>query len=191
MNEIKVSKGALRREIRSRLASMPESHRITRSAQACELLRSQHIWHEARSLLLFAPLAEELDVWPLLADALHAGKTLALPSFSTTSAQYGACQITDLAIDLKTGKFDIREPADHCQNLPLNRLDLILVPGIAFDLVGRRLGRGKGYYDRLLAAVSGTRCGVAFDEQIVGELPVAPHDACVNCILTPTRWIRL
>src|SRR5207249_271552 len=164
---------------------------IASSTQACALLKSQPIWQESSSLLFFAPLPEELDVWPLLHDALRAGKTVALPSFSPASANYGACQVADLACDLKTGRFGIREPGDHCQNLPLNRLDLILVPGIAFDLVGRRLGRGKGFYDRLLAAASGVRCGVAFDEQIVDELPAAPHDACVNCILTPTRWIRL
>jgi 5-formyltetrahydrofolate cyclo-ligase len=66
-----------------------------------------------------------------------------------------------------------------------------LVPGVAFDLHGRRLGRGKGFYDRLLADVRGKTCGVAFDEQIVREVPVEPHDSDVNCILTPTRWIEL
>ena len=68
-------------------------------------------------------------------------------------------------------------------------LDVVLVPGVAFDLGGRRLGRGAGYYDRLLTGVRGTTCGVAFDEQISGELPVEPHDVHVNCILTPTRWL--
>src|SRR5204863_2517253 len=97
----------------------------------------------------------------------------------------------NLVSDLKIGRFGIREPAEHCPPISLNRLDFILVPGVAFDLTGRRLGRGKGFYDQLLAAVSGTTCGVAFDEQIVREIPVAPHDIRVNCILTPTRWLQL
>ena len=67
---------------------------------------------------------------------------------------------------------------------------MILVPGVAFDLHGRRLGRGKGFYDQLLAGVRGTTCGVAFDVQVVRELPQEPHDARVNCILTPTRWLE-
>jgi 5-formyltetrahydrofolate cyclo-ligase len=67
---------------------------------------------------------------------------------------------------------------------------LVLVPGVAFDLRGRRLGRGKGFYDRLLADAGGLKCGVAFDEQIVTEIPVEPHDVSVDCILTPTRWIQ-
>jgi 5-formyltetrahydrofolate cyclo-ligase len=62
---------------------------------------------------------------------------------------------------------------------------------VAFDLHGRRLGRGKGFYDRLLARTRGTKCGVAFDEQIVAKITVEPHDAQVNCLLTPTRWIEL
>jgi len=75
--------------------------------------------------------------------------------------------------------------------LPLNRLDLTLVPGVAFDLHGRRLGRGKGIYDQILAAVGGLTCGITFDEQVVSEVPVEPHDIQVNRILTPTRWIEL
>ena len=84
----------------------------------------------------------------------------------------------------------MREPAAHCAEVPLNRLDLVLVPGVAFDARGGRLGRGKGFYDRLLAAVRGTKCGVAFDEQIVDAVPNGPLDIRLNCILTPTRLIE-
>ncbi|HLP77584.1 MAG TPA: 5-formyltetrahydrofolate cyclo-ligase, partial [Candidatus Paceibacterota bacterium] len=77
----------------------------------------------------------------------------------------------------------------HCAPVSLNQLDLVLVPGVAFDACGRRLGRGKGFYDRLLADTRGIKCGVAFDEQIVTGIPVEPHDVLVDCILTPTRWI--
>ena len=75
-----------------------------------------------------------------------------------------------------------------CEPAPLNRLDLVLVPGVAFDAQGRRLGRGKGFYDRLLAKVRGHKCGVAFDVQIVSGLPEEPHDVRVDSILTPSRW---
>ena len=104
---------------------------------------------------------------------------------------YVACEIKDPEKDLLVGRFGIREPETSCGEIELNRLDFTLVPGVAFDLQGRRLGRGKGFYDRMLAAVRGTTCGVAFDEQIVEEVPVEPHDTRVNCILTPTRWIEL
>ena len=73
----------------------------------------------------------------------------------------------------------------------MNRLDLVLVPGVAFDLQGRRLGRGRGFYDRLLADVDGIKCGIAFDEQMVNEVPAGPPDVRLNFILTPTRCVEI
>jgi 5-formyltetrahydrofolate cyclo-ligase len=113
-----------------------------------------------------------------------------LPAFIPGTSVYTARQIVEPVRDLVPGKFGIREPAAHCPEVPLNRLDLALVPGIAFDVSGGRLGRGKGFYDRLLPAVNGLKCGVAFDEQIVDAVPVGPMDVRLNCILTPTRWIE-
>jgi 5-formyltetrahydrofolate cyclo-ligase len=98
--------------------------------------------------------------------------------------------VSDPANDLRPGLLGIREPTEHCEAIALKRLDLVLVPGVAFDARGRRLGRGKGYYDRLLSDVRGVRCGVAFDEQIVPEVPVGPRDALLNCVVTPSRWLE-
>src|SRR5439155_17896642 len=142
--------------------------------------REQPVWKQARWVLLFAPLPDELDIWPALAAALSAGKAVGVPRFDPATNSYAACQVQNLVSDLKIGRFGIHELAEHCPPISLNRLDFILVPGVAFDLTGRRLGRGKGFYDQLLAAVSGTTCGVAFDEQIVREIPVAPHDIREN-----------
>src|SRR5437867_5870229 len=169
----------LRRQVREKLAAMQESNCAVASTQACSLLRRQKHWEQARSILFYAPLAKELDVWPLVAAALVAGKTVALPRFVPETNNYIACAIGDPAKDLLPGQFGIREPADHCAHLSPNRLDFILVPAIAFDLQGRRLGRGNGFYDQLLMTLRGTTCGVAFDEQIVREVPVEPHDVPV------------
>jgi len=70
----------------------------------------------------------------------------------------------------------IREPATGCIEIPPDDLDLVLVPGVAFDLHGNRLGRGKGFYDRLLQNFRGTKCGIAFDEQIVEKIPAEKTD---------------
>jgi 5-formyltetrahydrofolate cyclo-ligase len=99
--------------------------------------------------------------------------------------------VKNLRSDIVTGQFGIREPDAKCVELPLNRLDLALVPGIAFDLQGRRLGRGRGFYDRLLADVGGVKCGIAFDEQMAGEIPAGPRDIRLNFILTPTRFVEI
>ena len=188
---IRKEKRALRAQIRAELRQMPAGERLALSAQARELLAAQASWLNAGSILFYAPLEQELDVWPLLVAALAEGKTVALPHFVEETKTYAACQVEHLPEDLKGGNFGIREPAARCSKLLLNRLDFVLAPGIAFDLHGRRLGRGKGFYDQMLAGVRGRTCGVAFDNQIVREIPVEPHDICVNCILTPTRWLEV
>jgi 5-formyltetrahydrofolate cyclo-ligase len=184
------AKGFLRKEIRARLVGLTPAQRAAASSHACALLEKQAVWKQAKVIFFYAPLPEELDIWPLVRDSTAAGKTVALPRFDSATQRYVACQIEDLSKDLAHGQFGIREPGGHCIAVPPNRLDLILVPGVAFDVHGRRLGRGKGFYDQMLASVRGTTCGVAFDEQIVEAIPVEPHDVHLNCILTPTRWIE-
>ncbi len=188
---IPAAKASLRATVRRALRQLSAVERATQSRLALTLLKQQAVYQKAQSILFFAPLPDEPDLWPLFAEAHRAGKIVTLPRFTAETQLYSACQVQDPVTDLQSGRFNIREPAAHCSNVQLNRLDLVLVPGVAFDLLGRRLGRGKGFYDRLLAGVRSTICGVAFDVQIVREIPVAPHDAGVNCILTPTRWIEL
>jgi 5-formyltetrahydrofolate cyclo-ligase len=184
-------KALLRLALRGKLQALSQLLRVEASARACALLRRQKHWNTALAVLFYAPAGHELDIWPLLTEALALGKLVALPQFDAKIGQYIACRIRDPAQDVNPGRFGIQEPASHCVPFPISRLDFILVPGLAFDLHGRRLGRGNGFYDLLLTAVRGFTCGVAFDEQIVHDIPVEPHDIRLNCILTPTRWIRL
>jgi 5-formyltetrahydrofolate cyclo-ligase len=180
----------LRQQAREQLNGMTPQQREAASLQICTRLRRQAIWKSAGSILFFAPLPIELDIWPLLEEALLARKTVALPRFSPATRTYLAAQIQNPDQDLRRGQLGIREPTEACAEFPLSRLDLVLVPGVAFDLQGRRLGWGKGYYDRLLTNVRGVKCGVAFDEQIVDAVPVGPRDIHLDFILTPTRWAK-
>jgi 5-formyltetrahydrofolate cyclo-ligase len=184
-------KAALRAAMRACIASVPSARRASASQEICRRLLAKPVWQEARNVLLFVPRRDEPDIWPLADLAQRSGKTVALPRFLPGSNRYEAAVVGEAARDLVPGKFGIREPAPDCPVIALNRLDLVLVPALAFDWHGRRLGRGKGFYDRLLADVSGTTCGVALDEQLVADLPVEPHDILLNCILTPSHWLML
>jgi 5-formyltetrahydrofolate cyclo-ligase len=84
----------------------------------------------------------------------------------------------------------VREPAAGCVEIPLEKFDLVLVPGVAFDLSGNRLGRGKGFYDQLLAKISGVKCGVGYDFQLLEKIPAEPHDAKVDFVITPARTMK-
>lgn len=188
---IRESKAAVRAAARSAVHALALEQRIELSAKAAKLLVSQEVWRAARNILFYAPLPDELDIWPLLGLALDEGKAVTLPRYDTETRAYTACQLGDLSKDIVRGQYGIREASPQCAEMDLNRLDLILVPGVAFDVQGRRLGRGKGYYDRLLPHLPGTTCGVGFDEQLLPEVPTERHDIHLNCILTPTRWIEL
>jgi 5-formyltetrahydrofolate cyclo-ligase len=188
MTSFAQKKYTLRTQIRAELKKMSDAERATASLQICSRLEEQELWRKAKTILFYAPLSEEPDIWRLVVDSLTAGKDVLLPRFEVEQGHYSACLIRDAVGDIRTGKFGIREPVENCVTISLNRLDLILVPGIAFDLDGHRLGRGKGFYDRLLAALEGPTCGVAFEQQIVNQVPVEPHDMRLSFIVTPTRW---
>ena len=184
-------KAELRQRLRALFTGITDAERKGLSAGLCTRLCTQPAWLASKTVLLYSPLRDEPDVAPLIALALEGDKTIALPRYSPETGGYLAAEVRDSARDLAQGLFGVDEPGPECPTIPLNRLDLVLVPGLAFDLSGRRLGRGKGYYDRLLAQVSGTKCGVAYDFQIVPEVPADSHDEKLDWILTPSRWLAV
>jgi 5-formyltetrahydrofolate cyclo-ligase len=180
-----------RRRLRARLKGLSQPERSEASARASDLLRRQEVWQGAQAILFYAPMSGELDLAPLLEEALRGGKAVALPRFVSETGTYQVFELSDYKGDCAPGKFGILEPGAHCRPMSMKLLDLALAPGLGFDVSGRRLGRGQGYYDRLLAGIAGAKCGVAFDEQVVGHLPAQGHDVSMNFILTPTRWLEV
>jgi 5-formyltetrahydrofolate cyclo-ligase len=181
-------KSSLRQQMRAALEKISLAVRTVESMELCARLEPQ--LQSANTILFYAPMPDELDVWPLLERLLKSGKICALPAHDGTTQTYCARRVTSLETQIVTGKFDVREPAPDCQIMPFNRFDLVIVPGMAFDLAGNRLGRGLGFYDRILAEASGVKCGVAYDFQLQASIPVEAHDAKVNFIFTPTRCVR-
>jgi 5-formyltetrahydrofolate cyclo-ligase len=181
------AKASLRQQVRARLHALTSEEREAASREICSRLRQQMIWKSAGAILFFAPTADEPDIWPLVEESLAARKTVGLPRFSFERSGYVAGQVSDLARDIRIGRFQIREPVGACPELELSRFNLILVPGVAFDRKGRRLGRGQGYYDRWLRDARGAmRCGVAFEEQWLADIPVVEHDITMQLVVTST-----
>ncbi len=174
--------------VRAQLGKISPAVRAVESMELCQRLKAQI--PSAHTILFFAPLPDELDVWPMLELSLALGTNCALPFFDAEKKIYGARRLKNLAADIVIGKFGVREPAAACEEIPLNQFDLVLVPGMAFDLQGNRLGRGQGFYDRILAEVSGIKCGVGYDFQLLATIPTEPHDAKVNFIFTPSRGVK-
>ena len=124
----------------------------------------------------------EIATLPLIRAALAAGKTVCCPLI-VGKGQMEARRIRALE-DLQPGRYGILEPRPDCPLLPPTQPDLLLTPGWAFDLQGRRLGRGGGYYDRYLAAASGLRLALIWPWQLVASLPVAAHDLAVDVLVS-------
>lgn len=181
-------KELLRSHMRAALARISPAVRAVESIDLCERLRAQI--QSAHTILFFAPLADELDVWPVLEESLAVGKVIALPFFDPAKDSYTARRIKNATADIVMARFGVREPVAGCAEIPFTGFDLVLVPGLAFDLSGNRLGRGRGFYDRMLENASGIKCGVGYDFQLMEKVPTESHDAKVNFILTPTRCVR-
>jgi 5-formyltetrahydrofolate cyclo-ligase len=148
-------------------------------------------FRDARCMLLTLPFRSEWDTRPLFAQALARGTTIALPRVNGQTRMLDLHGVTDIAADTAPGYRGIPEPAADLPRIDIRTVDWVLVPGVAFDASGRRLGYGGGYYDRLLALLPpGTpRIAGAYDLQVVARVPAAPHDLVVDTIATPTRML--
>lgn len=147
----------------------------------------------ARTLLLTLPFRTEWDSRLVAAQALAAGKTVVSPRVDPVARMLTLHRLADLVRDVAPGYRDIPEPLARCPTLAAAAIDWVLVPGVAFDAAGRRLGYGGGYYDRLLPLISSAtpRIAGAFDAQLVDAVPSGPHDLVVDCIITETRVLDL
>jgi 5-formyltetrahydrofolate cyclo-ligase len=183
--DVFAEKGALRALQRRRLEELDPEERRVRSGNLLARLGELPAWQAARRVLLFAPLPAEPDLDLLwTADGLS-GKECAYPRVD--GERMHLVRVRGLA-DLQPGRWGLREPAlgDGSSEVALKDLDVLLVPGLAFDLNGGRLGRGGGFYDRLLAdkGAATLAIGVAFAFQIVPKLPMAPHDVIMDAVVT-------
>lgn len=178
-------KQALRRGMRKRLRAMDPLDRAHQSARIVASIQECSRFLSADDVGLYWALADEPDVGPLLKAVLETGKGLWLPKMESPETGYRWARIRSLESDLQTGAFGIPEPGPNCEKKPPNRLDFVLIPGLAFSRFGTRLGRGKGYYDRLAPTVPGWKAGVAFDFQLTDEIPTEMHDVPLDYVFIP------
>ena len=145
----------------------------------------------AETVALYAGLSDELSVTGIFEAAIRAGKSCLLPRcVSTSNLVFEDVRSWE---SLRAGAFGILEPAESEASCQLGRADLAILPGVAFDLAGGRLGRGKGYYDRALSAERTGSChlfGVAFSIQIAAKVPTGSLDRRMDVVVTETGLAR-
>ena len=180
---------ALRREkarLRSaRLAerrALPAAVRAKEAEALARLLLSLPVWREAETVLAYAALPDEPDLAPALRALLSSGRRLALPRCE--GDRLVPCLVPSLS-RLRPGAFGIPEPDGSCPPADPAAIRLALVPGLAFDREGFRLGRGGGFYDRFLPGTRAFRVGVCREADFLPRLPREPWDARADAVLTP------
>jgi len=185
------AKLAVRRQILAARDALPADYRARAAHTIAERIAALPSFATARTVLLTLAYRSEWDTLPLIHAALAAGKTIAVPRVNAAARMLELFALADPARDVAAGFKGIPEPLPHCSPVGTSSVDWILVPGVAFDANGRRLGYGGGYYDRLLPlfAPRTARVAGAFDLQCVDRVPAAPHDVTVDALVTETRTL--
>jgi 5-formyltetrahydrofolate cyclo-ligase len=169
----------------------PALERKAKSAKITEMLVATKEWQQAKTILLYYPKDGEVDTKEAIDAGLSKKKMVCLPSTDKKSGTITAYKITCLE-NLQTAAFGIPEPKKEQENeIAPEKIDLIIVPGIAFDVHANRVGHGHGYYDKFLAAANNAKkVALAFDFQVVPEKIVCEsHDVTVDQIITEKRHI--
>ena len=138
---------------------------------------------------IYAPIHNEVDTGEIMSAVLASSRMLLFPAVGRNGLEFRRVSGT---WDLRRGAFGIAEPTPDCPILPPGEADMIVVPGIAFDTDGRRIGYGKGFYDRALHQLEGIGklVGFCFDFQLVEGITDEPHDVQMDMIITERRIIR-
>ncbi len=187
------TKRAWRRSIVASILSLDPADRHRQEAALAEALVTLPGWESAETVLLYVKaFPEEIATEPLLARAHASGKRVVLPRVDRVERRLRLHQMTDPGQPLVPGVLGIPEPDPTWPEVVATTIDWVLVPGIAFDEQGNRLGRGAGHYDRLLPQIrpEAVRWALCLSCQLVPALPVEPHDIPLDGITTADRTVR-
>jgi 5-formyltetrahydrofolate cyclo-ligase len=185
------TKVELRHKMRERLAglSLPRVRAASEAVEA-RLVRLPE-FARARSFLVYVSRRHEIDTHGLIQRLLARRCRVCVPRFEEATREYAVSELRDFHEELAEGKFRILEPKpDKFRHVRAESLEVFVMPGLAFDKQGNRLGRGKGYFDRLLQHARGTKIALAYDFQVLNEILAEAHDVRLDFIVTETKIIH-
>ena len=186
-------KAAIREQARKNRVAQKDKDAISRVI--CAKFMALPAYAAAKTVMWYVDAGSEVRTRHSLPEVLGHGKRVVVPWCVVETNTLELFLLEDMS-ELVEGAYKILEPKTELRHLPNKlvkpeELDLVMVPGTAFDLRGGRMGQGKGYYDRLLSTArkDAPLVGMAFDCQIFDEIPVASHDVFMDQVLTETRQI--
>ncbi len=185
--EISPEKEAIRLSVRSQLKKEPKNIRLSKSIRIKDLTLNNLFFKKVKVVMFYYSTSLEVDTRELIREALKAGKTVILPAVDPKKNEIVPVAIQDTE-SLVEGAFGILEPALDPKNIfPVAKIELVFVPGVAFDKWGNRLGRGLGFYDRFLSKLNSKtlKVGLAFNFQLVDSVPtVQGQDVPLDLVIS-------
>lgn len=187
MNELRRHKNQIRADFRARRTSLTLEKKQALDTKLCNRFLSLASYRFAEAVLVYAPLPGEIDIYPIIRDALKKGKTVAFPRCTDNESAMTYHIVEDLSL-LKKGSYGIMEPPENApvydKALSFKSPTLCFVPALCYDRNGYRLGYGKGYYDRYLSRFGGVKMGLCYSDFVVDSLPRGRYDASVDFLIT-------
>ncbi|MBW2510242.1 MAG: 5-formyltetrahydrofolate cyclo-ligase [Deltaproteobacteria bacterium] len=182
------AKLALRKQMRAVRATLPAAACEARSSEIAKRVLALPEIEAATIVLAFASIGNEVRTGPIIEGARRAGKRIALPRVVEDELFLHAVEPDTTLVE---GAFGVPEPSKDAPSIRASDVEFALIPALAVDPDGYRIGYGGGYYDRLLPSlIRASTCTIAYDFQLITEVPKLPFDAAVDLIVTDARVIR-
>lgn len=184
-------KKELRRKILSQRAALSPEEIAQKSEAIAAKVLALPFYQEAKVIMVYLSFRQEVETRPIIEHALAAGKRIVAPVTDRVQKKLIPLEIKNYPHDLAPGAWGILEPKLYCPSVNPREIDLVLVPGVAFDQAGNRLGYGGGFYDRFLKDLreGAITIALAYSFQVKGRIPAEKNDLPVACVVTEKETI--
>ncbi len=180
----KITKSEIRKFIIEKRKKLSKKEIYEKSSIVGEEFLKSEYYKNSRVIMSYVSIKNEVDTGYINGKILIDGKKLILPKTDMETNNIIPLEIKNIN-ELIEGRYGILEPEDNEKNIiDLENIDIVIVPAVAFDKEGYRIGFGKGYYDRFLKEYEGIKIGIAYDFQIIDRVPIESHDMKVDFIIT-------
>lgn len=185
MEDIRTKKASLRASYLSKRRNMDKDRKKELDDSVCQKILESNTFKNGEIVLSYMPKTEEIDIRPVLEEALRQGKRVAFPLCDPTRREMSFHFVDSLDM-LKPGHFGLLEPDENYEKYDCSSKQnaICIIPGIVFDKKGYRIGYGGGYYDRYLSKFKGMKLGIVYYDSIINMVPRSKFDFSVDVLIS-------